>query len=59
MSEEKRESLKAKEQRRNPGGALNNIWSQAHTGAPSKGCLVNIISIIILVGFVLLVKSCS
>ena len=43
MSEEERERLKAKEQRKNPGGALNNAWAQAHTGAPSSGCLVNIL----------------
>ena len=46
MSEEERERLKAKEQRKNPGGALNNAWAQAHTGAPSSGCLVNSVNIL-------------
>ena len=41
MSEEERERLKSKEQRKNPVGTLNNAWAQAHTGAPSSGCLVN------------------
>ena len=59
MSEEERERLKAKEQRQNPGGALNNTWAQAHTGAPSSGCLVNIGSILIIVVIILLVRSCS
>ena len=59
MSEEERERLKAKEQRQSPGGALNNTWAQAHTGAPSSGCLVNIGSILIIVVIILLVRSCS
>ncbi|WP_277585148.1 DUF6366 family protein [Psychrobacillus antarcticus] len=59
MSEEERDRLKAKEQRKNPGGALNNAWAQAHTGAPSSGCLVNIGSIIIIVVFILLIRACS
>ena len=37
MSGEERERLKAKEQRKNPGGTLNNAWAQAHTGAPTVG----------------------
>ena len=53
MSVEERERLKAKEQRKNPGGALNNAWAQAHTGAPSSGCLVNIGSIFIIVVIIL------
>lgn len=59
MSEEERERLKVKEQRKNPGGALNNSWAQAHTGAPSSGCLVNIGSIVIIVVIILLVRACS
>ncbi|MFS0820914.1 hypothetical protein [Bacillus sp. 1P02SD] len=59
MSEEERERLKAKEQRKNPGGALNNGWAQAHTGTPSSGCLVNILSIVIIVAGILLVRACS
>ncbi len=59
MSEEEREKLKYKEQRKNPGGALNNAWAQAFTGAPSSGCLVNVISVIIIVLFILLVRACS
>ncbi|MCM3638281.1 DUF6366 family protein [Sporosarcina luteola] len=56
MSEEERERLKAKEQRKNPGGTLNDAWAQAHTGAPSNsGCL----GILIIVVIILLVEACS
>ena len=59
MSGEERERLKAKEQRKNPGGTLNNAWAQAHTGAPNSGCLVNVLSIVIIVAIILLVRACS
>ncbi|MEH7126327.1 hypothetical protein V7122_01445 [Bacillus sp. JJ1532] len=59
MSEKERERLKATEQRKNPRGALNNSWAQAHTGVPSSGCLVNLFSVLIIIGFVLLVRACS
>ena len=59
MAEEERERLKAKEQRKSPGAALNNAWAQAHTGAPSSGCFVNIGSIVIIVAIILLVRACS
>lgn len=59
MSEQERENLKAKEQRKNPGGALNSASAQAHTGSPSKGCLVNIGSIIMIIVIILLVKACA
>lgn len=59
MSEEQRERLESKERGKNPGGILNNAWAQAYTGAPSGGCLVNVLSIILIVGFVLLVRACS
>ena len=59
MSEEERERLKAKEQRKNPGGALNDAWARAFTGTPSSGCLVNIISVLLIIFIVLLVKACS
>lgn len=59
MSNENREILKAKEQRNNPGGALNNTWAQAHTGTPSSGCIINIVSIAIIVVIILLVRACS
>lgn len=59
MAEEERERLKVKEQRKNPGGALNNAWAQATTGAPSSGCLVNIGSILIIIVIILLVRACS
>lgn len=59
LAEEERERLKAKEQRINPGAALNNAWAQASTGAPSSGCLVNIGSIVIIVAIILLVRACS
>lgn len=45
MSEEERERLKAKELRKNPVGTLNNAWARAYTGAPSSGCIVNIICV--------------
>ncbi|CAG9609444.1 hypothetical protein [Pseudoneobacillus rhizosphaerae] len=59
MSEEERERLKAKELQKNPVGALNNAWTKAYTGSPSSGCLVNIISVVIVVGLLLLVRGCS
>ena len=59
MSEEERESLKAKEQRKNPGGTLNNTFTQATTGVPSSSCLVNIISILVIVVFGILIRACS
>lgn len=59
MSEKERERLKYKEQRGNPGAALNNALARAMTGAPSSGCLVNVISILIVVGFVLIIRACS
>ncbi|WP_409305016.1 hypothetical protein [Peribacillus sp. SCS-155] len=59
MSEEERERLKAKELLKQPGVALNSAWSQANTGAPSSGCFVNVFSVLIVVGFVLLVRACS
>ena len=59
MSEEERERLKSKEQRKNPGAALNNAWTQAITGVPSSGCLVNVLSILLVAGFVLLIRACS
>lgn len=59
MSEQERERLKSKEQRKNPGAALNNGWGQAVTGAPGSGCLVNVISILIVVGFFLIIRACS
>ena len=59
MSEKERETQPSIEQRKNPGGALNNAWAQAHTGAPSTGCLVNIGSIVIIVAITLLVRACS
>lgn len=59
MAEEERERLKAKEQRKSPGAALNNAWAQAHIGAPSSGCLVNIGSVVIIIAIILLVKAYS
>ncbi|MEK4486237.1 DUF6366 family protein [Psychrobacillus sp. FSL H8-0484] len=59
MSEEERERLKAKEQRKNPTGTLNNALAQAITGAPSGGCLLNITSIIMMIVFVLIIRACS
>jgi hypothetical protein len=59
MSEKERERLKLKEQQKNPGAALNNSWAQATTGVPSKGCLVNVISILMIIGFILLVRAYS
>lgn len=59
MSEKERERLKAKEQRKNPGAALNNALAQAMTGTPGNGCLINVISILMVVGFVLIIRACS
>lgn len=59
MSEEKREQLKSKEQQKNPGAALNNGWARAMTGSPGSGCLVNVISILIVVGIFLVIRACS
>lgn len=59
MSEEKREQLKYKEQRKNPGAALNKAWAQAMTGSPGSGCLVNVMTILIVVGFFLVIRACS
>lgn len=54
-----RERLKQKELRNNPGGALNDAFSQAHTGSPSSSCLINIGSIVMIIVFILIVKSCA
>jgi len=59
MTEKERERLRVKEQQKNPGGVLNNAWAQAHSGAPSSGCLVNIGSFVIIVAIILLVRACS
>lgn len=59
MSQEERERLKSKEQRKNPGAALNNAWAKAITGEPSSGCLVNVLSILMVAGVVLLVRACA
>jgi len=59
MAERERENLKAKEQRYNPGGALNSAEAQARTGAPSGGCLINIGSLVIIIVIILLVRACS
>ncbi|MBT2680443.1 hypothetical protein J7E38_15640 [Bacillus sp. ISL-35] len=59
MSEENRERLKLKEQQKNPGAALNNTLARAVTGSPGSGCLVNIISILMVLGVVLLIRACS
>lgn len=59
MSEQDRERLKLKEQRKNPGGTLNDAMAQAHTGSPSSGCLLNIGSIVMVTVFILIVKSCG
>ncbi|WP_043929807.1 hypothetical protein [Bacillus sp. EB01] len=59
MSEKDRERLKAKEQQKNPGGTFNNALAQAFTGAPSSGCLINIISVLMVLGIILLVRACS
>lgn len=59
MSENQRDELKNKEQRNNPGGALNNTWAQAHTGSPGRGCLVNIASLAIVIVILLIVRACT
>ncbi|MBU8878670.1 hypothetical protein BGM26_06660 [Bacillus sp. FJAT-29790] len=59
MSKEERERLQAKEQQKNPVGTLNSALSRAITGSPDGGCLVNIISIIIIIVVALLIRACS
>ncbi|QED46294.1 hypothetical protein [Cytobacillus dafuensis] len=59
MSKEERERLEAKEQRKNPGGTLNSAMSRAMTGSPDGGCLINILSLIMIIVAVLIVKACS
>nr|WP_106782973.1 DUF6366 family protein [Lysinibacillus timonensis] len=59
MSEEQRERLKLQELRNNPDGILNDALAQANTGAPSSGCLINIGSIVMIILFILIVKSCT
>ncbi|CEG26237.1 DUF6366 family protein [Bacillus sp. B-jedd] len=59
MSEEERERLKAEESRRNPAGAFNDASARAYTGSPSSGCIVNIISVLMIIGIVALVRACS
>jgi len=56
---EKQSELKYKEQRSNPGGALNNAWSQAHIGSPGRGCLLNTISIALVIVVLLFVRACA
>lgn len=59
MSEDYRERLQEKELQKNPGGTLNNAWARAYTGVPSSGCLVNLVSIIMVIIFIALVRACS
>jgi len=59
MSEKERERLKAKEEQRNPGGALNNTSARAMTGSPSSSCLVNIISFAMIILIIFLIRACS
>ncbi|SOC41487.1 DUF6366 family protein [Ureibacillus acetophenoni] len=54
-----RERLKQKELSKNPGGALNDAIGQAHIGSPSSSCLTNIGSIVMIIVFILIVKSCT
>ena len=58
MSED-RERLKAKEELKNPGGTLNNALARAFTGAPGGGCLVNLLSLGLILVLWILFKSCS
>jgi len=57
--ERERERLKIKEQQKNPGGILNNTWAQATTGTPSGSCLINIVSLIMIIVIVFIVRACS
>ncbi|MFE8697411.1 hypothetical protein ACFYKT_13795 [Cytobacillus sp. FJAT-53684] len=59
MSKEERERLQAKEQQKNPTGVLNSAITRAMTGSPDGGCLVNLLSIIIIVGIIILFKACA
>lgn len=59
MPREERERLKAKEQKNNPGGILNDAFTRAITGSPDSGCLVNIISLLLIIGVILIIRACS
>jgi hypothetical protein len=59
MSEDAKERLERKEQHRNPGGILNDAISRANTGSPTGGCFINLLSVIIIVVFIFLIRSCS
>lgn len=59
MSEKQQDELKYKEQRNNPGGAMNNAWSQAHVGSPGRGCLLNLISLAIVIVLLFIVRACT
>ncbi|CAM4034934.1 hypothetical protein [Mesobacillus thioparans] len=59
MSEENRERLKLKEEQKNPGAVMNNAWARAVTGSPGSGCLVNMISVLMVLGVILLIRACS
>ncbi|MGE8207209.1 DUF6366 family protein [Heyndrickxia sp. NPDC080065] len=59
MSKEERERLQAKEQQKNPGGTLNNALARAFIGSPGGGCLINILSAIIILVIILFIRACS
>ena len=48
MSREQRDKLQSKEQTKNPGAILNNTFARALTGSPDGGCLINLLSIVII-----------
>jgi len=51
--------LQAKEEKNNPGGALNNALARGIIGSPDRGCLVNIVSVVMVVAIILLFRACS
>ena len=61
MSREERERLRlqAKEEKNNPGGALNNALARGIIGSPDRGCLVNIVSVAMVIAVILLFRACS
>ena len=59
MSREERERLQAKEEKNNPGAALNNALVRGIIGSPDRGCLVNIVSIVMIIAFIFIFRACS
>ena len=59
MSREQRDKLQSKEQSKNPGAILNNTFARALTGSPDGGCLINLLSIVMILILIFIVKACT